>query len=101
MCVSLKWEVICGLYQQPLLPLNLLYVLITLHISFRKLLTLSELLCYNMVYNAVIRLNILFQGLQSIFDQEMLSFLDELYSMTDEYTDRWLSSGILSLRILM
>lgn len=54
-----------------------------------------------MVYNAVIRLSILFQGLQSIFDQEMLSFLDELYSMTDEYTDRWLSSGILSLRILM
>ncbi|KAJ0111585.1 hypothetical protein Patl1_03472 [Pistacia atlantica] len=41
------------------------------------------------------------QGLQSIFDQEMLSFLDELYSMTDEYTDRWLSSGTFSLRILM
>ncbi|XP_044501142.1 eyes absent homolog [Mangifera indica] len=37
------------------------------------------------------------QGLQSIFDQEMLSFLDELYSMTDEYTDRWLSSALAFL----
>ncbi|KAH9769650.1 Eyes absent-like [Citrus sinensis] len=33
------------------------------------------------------------EGLQNIFDKEMLRVWDELYDMTDEYTDRWLSSA--------
>ncbi|TXG54322.1 hypothetical protein EZV62_019578 [Acer yangbiense] len=33
------------------------------------------------------------KGLQNIFDREMLSTWDELYNMTDVYTDRWLSSA--------
>ncbi|KAH9705121.1 Eyes absent-like [Citrus sinensis] len=33
------------------------------------------------------------EGLQNIFDKELLRVWDELYDMTDEYTDRWLSSA--------
>lgn len=37
-----------------------------------------------------------FQGLSSVFDQEMIKHWDDLYNTTDAYTDGWLSSGILS-----
>lgn len=40
---------------------------------------------------------LLFQGLQSFLNQETKKDLDELYDMTDNYTDRWLSSGIFFL----
>ncbi|CAN8287474.1 unnamed protein product [Cochlearia groenlandica] len=33
------------------------------------------------------------KGLCSLIDNETMSVLDELYSVTDEYTDRWLSSA--------
>lgn len=33
------------------------------------------------------------QGLHSFLNQEMIKDLDELYDMTDKYTDRWLSSA--------
>ncbi|KAJ9152591.1 hypothetical protein P3X46_026145 [Hevea brasiliensis] len=33
------------------------------------------------------------QGLPDVFDQEMKKVWDELYDLTDEYTDRWLSSA--------
>ncbi|XP_015866001.3 eyes absent homolog [Ziziphus jujuba] len=33
------------------------------------------------------------QGLHRFFDQEMIKQWDELYNMTDKYTDRWLSSA--------
>ncbi|XP_057978537.1 eyes absent homolog isoform X2 [Malania oleifera] len=33
------------------------------------------------------------QGLPGILDQESVKLLDDLYDMTDSYTDRWLSSG--------
>lgn len=32
------------------------------------------------------------QGLHNILDQEMINLWEELYNLTDEYTDRWLSS---------
>lgn len=41
-----------------------------------------------------LKLRLLFQGLHSFLNQEMIKDLDELYDMTDKYTDRWLSSGI-------
>lgn len=37
-----------------------------------------------------------FQGLHSFFDQDTMKVWDELYDITDKYTDRWLSSGMLS-----
>jgi hypothetical protein len=37
-----------------------------------------------------------FQGLHSFFDQDTMKVWDELYDITDIYTDRWLSSGMLS-----
>ncbi|KAJ6946835.1 hypothetical protein NC651_001510 [Populus alba x Populus x berolinensis] len=33
------------------------------------------------------------QGLHNILDQEMINLWEELYNLTDEYTDRWLSSA--------
>ncbi|XP_072977905.1 protein phosphatase EYA [Typha angustifolia] len=33
------------------------------------------------------------QGLHNILDEKMIKIWDELYSLTDSYTDRWLSSG--------
>ncbi|KAF9689686.1 hypothetical protein SADUNF_Sadunf01G0118100 [Salix dunnii] len=33
------------------------------------------------------------QGLHNILDQEMINVWEELYNLTDEYTDRWLSSA--------
>jgi uncharacterized membrane protein len=33
------------------------------------------------------------KGLCPFIDSESMSGLDELYNVTDEYTDRWLSSG--------
>ena len=38
----------------------------------------------------------LLQGLHNTFDQDMIKVWDDLYDMTDSYTDRWLSSGTLS-----
>jgi hypothetical protein len=40
-----------------------------------------------------------FQGLHNILDQEMINLWEELYNLTDEYTDRWLSSGIWILHL--
>ncbi|KAB5573898.1 hypothetical protein DKX38_001092 [Salix brachista] len=40
------------------------------------------------------------QGLHNILDQEMINVWEELYNLTDEYTDRWLSSGIWILYLL-
>ncbi|CAB4309680.1 unnamed protein product [Prunus armeniaca] len=37
------------------------------------------------------------QGLHSFLNQEMIKDLDELYDMTDKYTDRWLSSARIFL----
>lgn len=48
---------------------------------------------FSLVYYLVKCSSLLFQGLQNIFDKELLRVWDELYDMTDEYTDRWLSSG--------
>lgn len=39
------------------------------------------------------------QGLQNVLDQEMMKYWDDLYNLTDNYTDGWLSSGTISLRI--
>lgn len=36
---------------------------------------------------------VLIKGLHSFFDQEAVKVLDELYDITDEYTNRWLSSA--------
>ncbi|KAJ8774489.1 hypothetical protein K2173_016935 [Erythroxylum novogranatense] len=33
------------------------------------------------------------QGLRSVLDHKMLNIWDELYDVTDDYTDRWLSSA--------
>ncbi|XP_034711816.1 eyes absent homolog isoform X1 [Vitis riparia] len=33
------------------------------------------------------------QGLHNTFDQDMIKLWDDLYDMTDSYTDRWLSSA--------
>ncbi|KAG6792034.1 hypothetical protein POTOM_001172 [Populus tomentosa] len=33
------------------------------------------------------------QGLHNVLDQEMINLWEELYNLTDEYTDRWLSSA--------
>lgn len=41
-------------------------------------------------------LTLSFQGLHNFFDQETMKVWDELYDSTDKYTDRWLSSGMLS-----
>lgn len=38
-------------------------------------------------------LSLSLQGLRPLIDSETMSVLDELYNVTDEYTDRWLSSG--------
>jgi len=35
------------------------------------------------------------QGLEKILDQHMVKVWNDLYSLTDKYTDGWLSSGIL------
>ncbi|KAJ4848016.1 hypothetical protein Tsubulata_009346 [Turnera subulata] len=35
------------------------------------------------------------QGLHNVLDQDKKKMWNELYDLTDEYTDRWLSSGIM------
>lgn len=35
------------------------------------------------------------QGLQAVLDQEMMKYWDDLYNMTDNYTDGWISSGTI------
>ncbi|CAK9173382.1 unnamed protein product [Ilex paraguariensis] len=43
-------------------------------------------------------LPLLLQGLHSVFDQEMIKFWDNLYDVTDSYTERWLSSARACLK---
>lgn len=45
-------------------------------------------------------LSLKIQGLPDVFDQEMMKVWDELYDLSDDYTDRWLSSGRLNVLLM-